>query len=174
MFNQKRKQEEEEINLTPMMNLFVVLIPFLLTSTAFVKLSVINAAVPTIAESADVEPGQSSKELNVSIRIEKNSFHLSGSGDNLSNEELASVRTSVKGQAGNLNYEKLTETLMAIKRKFPKGKTALIFPDTAISYEVIVNTMDAARWGKSKPGVGAERQLLYPNVVLTSLAQEGQ
>ena len=174
MFQSRASDNDDEINLTPMMNLFVVLIPFLLTSTAFVKLSIINAAVPTIASPSDMDPSQSKKELNISIRIENNGFFLSGSGDNLTNQELASVRRTIRAKSrGVMDYANLTATLTSIKRRFPKGKTAMIFPDESISYETIVGTMDAARWAVSKTG-SKDRKYLYPNVVVTSLAKVGQ
>jgi len=40
--------QSEDINLVPIMNLFVVLIPFLLMSAAFFHISVINASVPAL------------------------------------------------------------------------------------------------------------------------------
>ena len=43
----RKRAEPADINLTPVMNLFVVLIPFLLLSAAFFHVSVIPTSLPT-------------------------------------------------------------------------------------------------------------------------------
>lgn len=164
-FQVREAVTEEEVNLTPMMNLFVVLIPFLLMNAAFIKLSIINASVPTIAD-APLKPGQSEKVLNVSLRVESDGFHISGSGDNLTAQELDSVRTSIRKRSGEFDYDRLNITLQSIKERFPRGKTVMMFPDKSINYQTLVNVMDTARWSKSKET--SDRKLLYNEVVLTS------
>lgn len=165
-FPQRDRDYDDEVNLTPMMNLFVVLIPFLLMSAAFFKLSIINAAVPTIAD-APLEKGQSDKVLNVNLRIEKDGFHISGSGDGISNSELASIRKHIRKTGATYNYDGLNAALTQIKWRFPKGKSMMLFPAEQITYDQIVQVMDTARW--SHEIKNNQKQLLYPDIVVTSV-----
>jgi biopolymer transport protein ExbD len=169
-FSRERPTGEAEINLTPCIDLLVSLISFLLMCAAFFHVRVINASVPTISDEP-IQAGQSEKELNVVLQMDERGFSISGSGDNLTNEEVASVRTSIPKLGDKFNFAQLTKVLTAVKWKFPKGKSLVMVPDKTLSYEDIVLAMDAARWGDDKNGTTSskDRQLLYPNVVLSSL-----
>ena len=53
----KRKAiEDPDLNLTPIMNLVTILIPFLIMAAQFVQLSVIDSTLPAIAPPTKVEP----------------------------------------------------------------------------------------------------------------------
>ena len=52
---QRRKEEEQELNLTPIMNLVTILIPFLIMAAQFVNLAVIDSTLPAIGPPQPVE-----------------------------------------------------------------------------------------------------------------------
>jgi biopolymer transport protein ExbD len=77
------KDENMELDLTPMMNLIAILIPVLLVSTAFVELAVINVAAPAIGSSSDDKKPEDTPEkppLNLTITITDQGYTLAGSG----------------------------------------------------------------------------------------------
>jgi biopolymer transport protein ExbD len=170
---QERTDGYAEVMLTSCIDLFMSIISFLLMCAAFFQIRVINASVPTISD-APIEAGQSEKELNVILTMDKNGFTVAGNGDGLTAAEVASVRGEIPKVDGKFDLEKLTAALTGIKWRFPRGKSVVMVPDSDISYEEIVVSMDAARWGKPKDASGSKdsRPLLYPNVVLSSLIQE--
>jgi biopolymer transport protein ExbD len=170
---QERTDGYAEVMLTSCIDLFMSIISFLLMCAAFFQIRVINAAVPTISD-APIEAGQSEKELNVILTVDKNGFTIAGNGDGLTAAEVASVRTEIPKAAGKLDMERLTSALTGIKWRFPRGKSVIMVPDNGISYEEVVLSMDAARWGKAKDPMRPKesRPLLYPNVVLSSLVEE--
>src|SRR5687767_4446573 len=73
------KDEDMELNLTPMMNLIGILIPVLLMSTAFVELVVIDVATPAIGEEAPSTPPLDRPPLNLTVLITHTAYILSGS-----------------------------------------------------------------------------------------------
>ena len=162
-----------ELMLTSCIDLFMSIIAFLLMCAAFFNIRVINATVPTISD-APLEAGQSEKELNIVLQMDGRGFSISGNGDNLTLQEVASVRTEIPKVAGKFDLARLTDVLTNIKWKFPRGKTLLMVPEENIPYDDIVVTMDAARWGKARDTATAQPVLaaLYPNVVLSSLVGE--
>jgi biopolymer transport protein ExbD len=175
-FARDRSDGYAEVMLTSCIDLFMAIISFLLMCAAFFQIRVINASVPTISD-APLEAGQSEKELNVVLQMDEAGFNISGNGDSLSAAEVASVRTTIPKTAGQFDRERLTNILRGIKWKFPRGKTLLMVPDKTIPYNEIVLTLDSARWGKPKdpatvPQGGPVRDLLYSNVVLSSLVEE--
>ncbi len=75
------KEEEMELNLTPMMNLVALLIPVLLMSTAFVELVTLNIAMPSLGGGpSDTPPPASDKPpLNLAVLISDSAYQISGS-----------------------------------------------------------------------------------------------
>ena len=49
-----RKEVESDLNLLPIIHLFVALVPFLLVVTAFFHMSVINVSIPTNSNEAAI------------------------------------------------------------------------------------------------------------------------
>ncbi len=71
-FRERKKPKEEEMNLVPMMNLMTVLIPFLLSITAFAKIAVVSIALPKASGSntetqQKKKPKKKEEKLNLSI-----------------------------------------------------------------------------------------------------------
>ena len=77
-----REQEAPvNLNMVPIMNLFLAMIPFLLMCAAFFQVSVINASVPALSEGGDAgdEPKKELQKVTVNLQIAKSGFNLSAS-----------------------------------------------------------------------------------------------
>lgn len=76
------KDEEMELNLTPMMNLIAILIPVLLLSTAFVEIAVVNVSAPSIGQPSSGEaPDKPDKPpLNLTVTITDKGYIIAASG----------------------------------------------------------------------------------------------
>jgi biopolymer transport protein TolR len=73
------KEDEMELNLTPMMNLVALLIPVLLMSTAFVELATVNISMPSLGGSASDSPPPATDKppLNLAILIAESAYSIS-------------------------------------------------------------------------------------------------
>jgi biopolymer transport protein ExbD len=143
-----------EVDLLPVMNLFVVLIPFLLISAAFYHVSVIPTTVPTqSAGTSDIAADPLA--VTLTVRLEKDALHLTASHATLDAETLATLATSLPrdGQEG----PSLTSALQSIKAQYPNSDTVLVVPGVGVVYKEVVGVLDAAR-GQETP--------LFPVVVL--------
>ena len=49
----RREMEDVEPNMVPIMNMFLVLIPFLLMSASFYHIKAVNTSIPVLAEGID-------------------------------------------------------------------------------------------------------------------------
>lgn len=83
----RRKRAEDptdDLDLTTMMNLVIILIPMLLLSVVFVEVGVINITAPTLsvgAPSAPPEPDKEKEEpLNLTVAISPNGFQIAATG----------------------------------------------------------------------------------------------
>ena len=82
----KHGSEWVHTNITPMMNLMVILIPLLLTSAEFVKLGVIELNLPPAAVGPEGQmlsemPQEDMKRLDLSISVTDRGFFISSSFD---------------------------------------------------------------------------------------------
>lgn len=83
----RRKRAEDpiqDLDLTTMMNLVIILIPMLLLSVVFVEVGVINITAPTLSvggPSAPSEPKPDEKEpLNLTVAISPHGFQIAATG----------------------------------------------------------------------------------------------
>ncbi|MBA2662522.1 MAG: biopolymer transporter ExbD [Bradymonadaceae bacterium] len=73
---------ESDLNLAPMMNLVIILIPMLLLSVVFLEVGVINITAPTLSVGAPSEPKDEPEEqpLNLTVAISANGFQIAATG----------------------------------------------------------------------------------------------
>ncbi len=155
-----RGSEETDLDMVPIMNMFLVLIPFLLMSASFIHLKVVNTSVPVLGNGKASINQESTIKLTVVATLAKNQIDLS-----VLSEELEPVALSkwerVIHISGNPQeaYDALSSHLRSIKEAYPKSDTLILVPDSTVIFEKIIQTMDVARASENGP--------LFPNVVLS-------
>ena len=86
MARKKRKAEEEvELNLAPIMNLVMILIPLLLLSVVFETMGVVNVSAPKLSVGPATEEPQPDEKppLQLTIGISTSGFTIAGEGSKL-------------------------------------------------------------------------------------------
>ncbi len=146
----------------PIMNLFMVLIPFLLTSVSFLHIKAINTSIPVHADrpAKTVEANDPSKKITVVLEIKANQVRISTLSDtpnDLQVTEKEWVLPRKKGTA--LTLSAAADHLKRLKNHFPESDTMILIPDNEVTYREIVQAMDCARIRQS--------EVLFPNVVLS-------
>ena len=86
MARRRQEDEEVELNLAPIMNLVMILIPLLLLSVVFEQMGVINVSAPKLSVGpADEQPNpDEEKKLNLTIGVSVSGFSLLTSDGKLS------------------------------------------------------------------------------------------
>ena len=76
------KEQDMELNLTPMMNLIAILIPAILISVVFVEVAVINVSAPAIGSTPDTEDQEKPDKppLNLTVTVTDKGYTVAGSG----------------------------------------------------------------------------------------------
>lgn len=168
MARKKKKFDpgDHNLNLIPIMNLVLMLIPAILITASFVEITVINVSAPQIGGGAPVEQEKPEKPpLNLTIVLTDQGFTIAGSGGVLGQEaadpNAAKGPTIPKTGDGKYDWESLTKKLVEIKDAFPEETKVIINAEPDIKYEFLVGTMDAARETK-------DRRELFPDVVLSA------
>ncbi len=155
----RRKGEEVDMDLDirPVMNLMVVLIPLLIASAEWVKLGVIEINVPPSKSVGDAGGGENEQnevkekelKLGLKIAITKDGITIGNAQTLLAGEEGDGPTVAVR-EDGTYDYDKLKEKLVEIKKKV-KGKgfkdenRAVITASREIEYQVIIKVMDTSQ-----------------------------
>ena len=169
-FRRRHEDEEVEPNLTPIMNLMVVLIPLLLTSAEFIKLSVIELNLPPtsgpIQQTMEL-PKEQTKKLELTVSITGDGFYISNALDSRDAENAVEPAIPLKAD-GSYNFARLSEVLLQIKEqaegKFSDLQTIIIKAEANVSYQALVSTMDASRSVR----IGNRKISLFPEVSLSA------
>lgn len=159
---------DEDVNLVPIMNLFVVLIPFLLMSAAFFHISVINASVPAL-QKEKTDLAKSDVAVTMMVRMKPEAFTITASSDVLPRSELDMLRAEIPRTGDGKGLKGLSDHMLACKQKYPKSETMLLVPDASIEYQEVVRAMDSGRWVEVDQEGAKVRYDLFPNVVISGM-----
>jgi len=169
-FRRTYEEEQAEPNLTPIMNLMVVLIPLLLTSAEFIKLSVIELNLPPTSgpiQTSMALPKEQTKKLELTVSITREGFYVSNALEPREPAEAGAPTIPLKAD-GTYDYERLSKLLLDIKEqaegKFSDLQTIIIKAEASVRYQALVSTMDAARSVR----VGNRKITLFPQVSLSA------
>lgn len=140
--------EQIDLDVTPVMNLFLALIPFLVSMAVFTHLSIVEFSLPpgVSEESTAGGANEESKELDISIVITEKGYTIMGSGQKL---------PQVPRNGKTYNFTVLEKQLKAIKYKYPQQESVILVVEQNILYEDIIRFMDKCR------------ESLFPNIGLS-------
>ena len=130
-----RKREEVEVNITGVMNIFLILIPFLLLTAVFVRIAVLELTLPSAGRQRNVSTENRQVYLSI-LTITGDGFQLTS--PNITHRKLGKV-------GGDFDYAGLVSQLRTIKQRYPASEDIIIRPDSEILYDVIIQVMDRCR-----------------------------
>lgn len=124
-----------DLDVTPFMNLFVVLVPYLVSMAVFTQITIIQFSLPPAA-SAETTINQEMKELDISIVITNKGFQIVGTGKKLD---------LIPKLKGSYQWLQLKTVLQAIKFEYPSQKSIVLVIEPDVLYDDIVKFMDICR-----------------------------
>jgi biopolymer transport protein TolR len=164
--------QEVQINLVPMLDALVTMIAFLMFTMAFLSLNMIESPLPAQSESKEQKADEPTLQLTVSVN----------EGEVMVWSPFNRIKSvtipNLDGGKGRVNAVQLHDELVRIKREFPKENHLVVMPKANVSYETLVEVMDAARNVEKTDGVisvpnasGVPEQvdILFKNVVFGNI-----
>jgi biopolymer transport protein ExbD len=125
---------ESDLEIMPLMNLFVALIPMLLISAVFVNVSVIDMKLPTDVAEAEAA-SNTQKALNLAVTIRDEHFVVEG----------RKLRKQVVAREDEDADSQLASILDGIKQQYPDNEEIMIISQSRTRYEDIILVMDVSR-----------------------------
>ena len=147
--------ETAELNITAFMNLMVILVPFLLITAVFSRLTILELNLPG-SSSEPVDPQEQTFQLEIIVRKEKIEV-----GDR--NQGLLGIYPNT--DAG-YDYEALAEKLAELKQRYPSKTDASVLLEQEIAYDTLVQVMDTVRVAQEvdEEEVLVKRTELFPDI----------
>jgi biopolymer transport protein ExbD len=169
--NYRRAREEVDVNLIPVMNLFVTLIPFLLLGAAFFTVGVIPTSLPSQTdESSDIAADL--KSVTVNLHMSSDQLQISASSAVLPPEALEALAMTVPRTDKGYDLDLVSMALYAIKREYERSDTVIVLPDEYVQFQDVVMVLDAAREITLNEGTDSEvLEPLFPVVVLSRMVK---
>jgi biopolymer transport protein ExbD len=118
--------------MTTFLNLMVVLVPFLLITAVFSRITIVELSLPSSA--GGPAPTDPSFRMEVIVR---------GEGLELSNG--TSVIATIPKRDGEYDLETLSNMVMSLKRDHPNDDDASVLLEPNIEYDHLIQVMDAVR-----------------------------
>lgn len=131
----RRHRDVAELNITAFMNLMVALVPFLLITAVFSRLSILELNLP--AAEAEAAAMSEAPEFQLEITVRESVIEI---GDRTTGRLRA-----FDAQEGQHDLEGLGDYLVDVKRRFPDKLDATLLLEPEIPYELIVAVMDRVR-----------------------------
>ena len=124
-----------ELNITAFMNLMVILVPFLLITAVFSRMTVIELNLPAL----DTAEQQSTQKLDLALELVIREKSIDIQDQNLG--QLYSL-----ARMGNeKDWKELTRVLLEIKSRYPEEKDMMLLFEPGITYKTLIKVMDQVK-----------------------------
>ena len=148
----RRQRRPAELLLVPMIDIFTVLVTFLLMTAVFSRTVVLQLNLP--ASQADFKEPPPGLQLEVVVRKDLIQVTDRNSGP------LATMPNTPQGY----DFETLTGYLKRVKAKFPEKTDATVLLESDIPYDTLVQVMDRVRVFEVGDGLGTKQAELFPDI----------
>ncbi len=145
----RSQKEPPELNITTFLNLMVVLVPFLLITAVFSRITILELSLPTSAGSNDDQKQQ----LTIEVIVRQKGLEI-GNGKQVlarfpllkeDDINLAVDEEGVIDTSKLYDLKLLSDFLVKIKGKYPDKTDAIVLMEPDIEYRVLIRVMDALR-----------------------------
>ncbi|PCK09656.1 MAG: biopolymer transporter ExbD [Alteromonadaceae bacterium] len=169
----KRMEATVELNITAFMNLMVILVPFLLITAVFSRMTVLELNLPALdAKAQESKPDEITLQLQLLVTPDE--FVLQ---DALLGRFKVIPRLSADRSDDDIQrhvWRPLGEILIEIKRRYPDEQSIALLLDNAVSYKSMIAAMDHVRSVDVVVGTSLETVVLFPNISIGDLSVAGQ
>ena len=149
-----RMQETVELNITAFMNLMVILVPFLLITAVFSRMTVLDLNLPAL-DAAVNENSEKKFSLQLTIRNDSFLFQDARTGLPLKN---------IQWDGETIDWREFDEFVKKVKQRFPENEDITLLLGKDINYKTMIEVMDHVRTFSEVVAATVETYELFPNI----------
>lgn len=159
MLTKRSVTEEADLDITPFMNLMIVLVPVLLISMVFSHITILQLNLPDLTGKV-TQSAERNRQLEVVLR--KSSFEVYYPSGVL----IKTINAKETEDGEKLDYESLSLVLQEIKKQLKDKSDVLLLSEADVSYQSLVSTMDTVRACRTVVAASAVEVELFPEISL--------
>jgi biopolymer transport protein ExbD len=146
-------KDTPELNITTFLNLMVVLIPFLLISAVFSRVTIMELSVPTSAGGSVL----SNPNFSIEVIVRKTGLEIANG---------LSVEAAFPKKDDQYDIKMLSEMLTRLKARYPEKEDATVLVEPDIEYDYLIQIMDTVRGidVQTEKSEESNRIVLFPNI----------
>jgi len=131
-YKRRTKGDAHEIDVTTFLNLMVVLVPFLLITAVFSRLTIVELNLPSSAG------GPSNNETPFRIEVV-----VRDAGMEITNG--TATIASIPKKDDEYDFQTLSDFMIELKREYPDHESASVLMEAQIPYDYLIQVMDIVR-----------------------------
>ena len=128
----RRSGETYEIDITTFLNLMVVLVPFLLITAVFSRLTIVELNLPSTAGGAN----DNADNFRVEVIVRDAGIEISNG---------SAVIATVPKVDEEYDLETLSDMMVSLKQEYPEQESASVLMEPLIPYDYLIQVMDIVR-----------------------------
>lgn len=150
----RKKHKEEDIDVTPLLNVMVVLVAFLIFSAVFSRITIQELVLPT---QGGAKAAADKQQVTIEVIVRKNALEISDGRNIIATIPKIGMKYDIR---------RLSDHLMQLKGKYSDKQDANILLEPDIEYETMIQVMDAVKVAevKNQGREKAQRMVLFPQV----------
>lgn len=157
-----RMQETVELNITAFMNLMVILVPFLLITAVFSRMTVLDLALPSLDAAANQKTDE---KFYLQLTIDKDQYSFKDGRTGL-------LLKNITRTEENPNWNEFDIFIRRIKSKFPDSQNVSLLLNKSVNYRTMINVMDHVRSYDDVVAATLETYDLFPNISIGEASEK--
>lgn len=150
----RRLRSEADLDITPFMNLMIVLVPVLLLNMVFAHTSVLELNFPETGGNS----AQEQQELQLQVMIFDDEMVVA--------DNQGGVIKMIAQKEAAYDYELLGQVMQELKRRMPDKRNIIIMPSSDTTYQTLVSVMDSVRSYEAVVAGDVVNAELFPDISL--------
>ena len=131
-YKRRTKQPAYEIDVTTFLNLMVVLIPFLLITAVFSRLTIVELNLPSSAAA----PTSADNSFTPEVIVREAGIEISNGKQ---------IIATIPKKDEDFDLDTLSEYMVELKQTYPSQDTAAVLMEAQIPYDYLIRVMDIMR-----------------------------
>ena len=127
----RRARKPAELLLVPMIDIFTVLVTFLLMTAVFARITVLQLDLPSAAASSAAEPA-----FRLEVIVRKDGLELTNGTTQIA---------ALPALNGEYDLKTLSDLALSLKRENPNVDSASVLMEPDVEYDNLIQVMDAIR-----------------------------
>jgi len=131
-YKRRTKAAAHEIDVTTFLNLMVVLVPFLLITAVFSRLTIVELNLPSSAGG----PSSADEGFTPEVVVREAGIEITNG---------RSVIASIPNKDDEFDLDTLSEFMVELKQTYPEQDAASVLMEAQIPYDYLIQVMDIVR-----------------------------